>query len=172
MTNKSDETVLIVGAGLVGSLLALHLAKVGKKVQVFERRPDPRSSKVERGRSINLALAERGIHSLEQAGAMDLVRPVLLPMNGREVHVRGQTPQFQAYSQNQNEKIWSVSRADLNRILVNCAEETRLVQFFFQRNGLGVNPNQNTLDVRDECTGNLDKVAFDALFIADGSHSR
>ena len=99
MTNKSDETVLIVGAGLVGSLLALHLAKAGKKVQVFERRPDPRSSKVERGRSINLALAERGIHSLEQAGAMDLVRPVLLPMNGREVHVKGQPPQFQAYSQ-------------------------------------------------------------------------
>lgn len=172
MNQNSEETILIVGAGLVGSLLALHLANTGKKVKVFERRRDPRSADSERGRSINLALAERGIFSLQQAGVMDKVRPALLPMNGRYVHLRDQSSQFQSYSQNQNEKIWSVSRADLNRILVDCAEKTGSVEFFFQSNGTGVDPEKNILEIKNELSGQAKEVHFDALFVADGSNSR
>ena len=76
----------IVGAGLAGALLALMLARRGLKVTPHERRPDPRQSQPERGRSINLALAARGLAALEAAGMLDEVRPLLIPMRGRQVH--------------------------------------------------------------------------------------
>src|SRR5579863_10395057 len=82
------RTINIVGAGLAGSLLALLLARRGLAVTLFERRPDPRQAQPERGRSINLALAARGMRALEQAGVMERVRPLLIAMRGRMVHER------------------------------------------------------------------------------------
>ena len=86
MSLTSVSGVNIVGAGLAGSLLAILLAKRGLKVSVYERRPDPRAGPVDRGRSINLALAARGIRGLEIAGVYQRVKPLAIPMRGRMVH--------------------------------------------------------------------------------------
>src|SRR5579864_5987612 len=112
------RTINIVGAGLAGALLALLLARRGLAVALFERRPDPRQSSPERGRSINLALAARGIRALERAGVMERVRPLLVPMRGRMVHDLCGHSALQPYGQRADEVIWSVGRADLNRVLI------------------------------------------------------
>ncbi|RZL14872.1 MAG: hypothetical protein EOO62_04310, partial [Hymenobacter sp.] len=56
---EAAEPLVVMGAGLVGSLLALYLARRGHPVQVFERLPDPRTQGLLGGRSINLALSDR-----------------------------------------------------------------------------------------------------------------
>src|SRR5579872_7049517 len=116
-----DQPVNIVGAGLAGALLALILARRGCAVRVCERRPDPRRTASERGRSINLALAARGIRALEHAGIMDQVRPLLIPMRGRAIHDRSGTVTVQPYGQRTDEVIYSVGRAPLNRMLIEQA---------------------------------------------------
>ncbi len=62
------RTITILGAGLVGSLLAIILKKKGYDVTVYERRPDMRSSRIAAGRSINLAMSVRGWRALSLAG--------------------------------------------------------------------------------------------------------
>jgi kynurenine 3-monooxygenase len=82
MTGAKDQSVVIVGAGLVGSLLACYLGRRGYRVDVYERRPDPRSATAERGRSINLALSERGLDALRRIDLVDTVMAPALPMHG------------------------------------------------------------------------------------------
>src|ERR1051325_5802391 len=87
-------------------------------LRMWDRRPDPRRTRTERGRSINLALAARGIRALEHAGIMDRIRPLLIPMRGRMVHERSGTASLQPYGQRADEVIYSVSRAALNHVLI------------------------------------------------------
>ncbi|HAG48514.1 MAG TPA: kynurenine 3-monooxygenase, partial [Cryomorphaceae bacterium] len=89
--------VSVVGAGLVGSLWALFLAKRGYSVDVYERRKDPRKTGVAEGRSINLALSDRGWAALEKVGIGEEVRAHAIPMYRRVMHdVAGQLS-FQPY---------------------------------------------------------------------------
>ena len=97
------RTINIVGAGLAGALLALLLARRGLAVTLFERRPDPRQAQPERGRSINLALAARGLRALERAGVLARVQPLLIPMRGRMVHERDGRAALQPYGQREHE---------------------------------------------------------------------
>ena len=110
--------ITLVGAGLAGALLAVLLARRGYQVALYDRRPDPRNTAAEGGRSINLALAARGICALERAGVMDRVRPLLIAMRGRMVHDLNGTTNLQPYGQREHEVIYSVSRSALNRVLV------------------------------------------------------
>ena len=80
------KNVTIVGGGLVGSILSCYLSKRGHQVTVFERRADPRVGEAERGRSINLALSDRGWRSLEKIGLAEKVRPIAIPMKGRMIN--------------------------------------------------------------------------------------
>ncbi len=123
--------VVIIGAGPCGSLLAILLAGLGHDVEVFESRPDLRTSVVPAGRSINLALASRGIAALEEAGVMDEVAKRLIPMRGRMVHVDGSAV-FQPYGSHDSDVIYSVSRGDLNAILLDAAEATGRVHISFE----------------------------------------
>ena len=118
-----QQAVNIAGAGLAGALLAVLLGRRGIPVNVFERRPDPRAHAATSGRSINLALAARGIRALEQAGLMEQVRPTLLPMRGRMIHdpEADSTPRLLPYGQRAAEVIYSVGRAALNRVLIEAA---------------------------------------------------
>src|SRR5690348_99668 len=116
------STVTIIGAGLVGSLLAALLAQRGFKVEVFERRTDPRKHGFAGGRSINLALAERGFNALRQAGLADDVLQQAVMMRGRMVHADG-TANLQRYGRDDSEAIWSVSRGGLNMLLMDAAED-------------------------------------------------
>ena len=118
----ADEPLTVMGAGLVGSLLSLYLARRGHPVQVFERRADPRRAGFQEGRSINLALSDRGWRALEGVGVDDDIRQVGIPMSGRVMHdVHGNLTR-QPYGQD-GQAIYSVNRGHLNRRLLDLAEQ-------------------------------------------------
>ncbi|HEY8230878.1 MAG TPA: NAD(P)-binding protein, partial [Rhodanobacteraceae bacterium] len=120
-TNVRPPTT-IIGAGLVGSLLATLLAQRGFEVEVFERRPDPRAHGFLGGRSINLALAERGLNALRKAGLADAVLAQAVMMRGRMVHPLDGAANLQRYGLDDSEVIRSVSRGNLNILLLDAAE--------------------------------------------------
>jgi kynurenine 3-monooxygenase len=170
MNAMRPQSVNIVGAGLAGSLLALTLARRGFSVSVFERRPDPRVSAVEAGRSINLALAERGIRALARCGMMPAVQPLLITMRGRIVHQSGADPALLPYGLRQNEVIYSVSRAALNRVLIDSAVRHG-ASLRFQQTCIGVDTVANVLRLRDERSGLEYTVPLSPSIAADGAGS-
>lgn len=123
--------LIIVGAGLAGSLLAIFLAKRGIEVDVIEARSDMRKGPVDGGRSINLALSDRGIAALRQVGMDEQVLDEAVPMYGRMIHSVGGETKLLPYSGRKGEHINSVSRAGLNIALMNEAEKYPGVQFIF-----------------------------------------
>jgi len=132
-----SDRVAIVGAGLTGSLLACFLARRGLPVTLYERRPDPRTGQVERGRSINLAISERGLDALRRIGLVDEVMADALPMKGRMIHPvpssDGLLPlDFQPYSATQDRAINSISRGTLNNALLDAAEKAPGVEVRFE----------------------------------------
>jgi len=129
---KHDKITLI-GAGLNGPLLAILLMQRGFAVEIYERRPDMRRVRMSAGRSINLALSERGIHALRQAGLWERMQSIIIPMRGRMMHSVAGELTFQPYGKNENEVINSISRAELNIALLNAAEEQGAVIHFNQR---------------------------------------
>ncbi len=127
----TQQKVIVVGAGLAGSLLAIYLAKRGIAVDVFEARGDMRLEEVAAGRSINLALSDRGIAALREVGMDEYMLAEAIPMYGRMIHsVSGET-KLLPYSGRKGEYINSVSRAGLNIALMNEAEKYPGVQFVF-----------------------------------------
>ncbi len=171
MNPQAHPIVNIVGAGLAGSLLALLLARRGLFVTLHERRPDPRQAQPERGRSINLALAARGMRALERAGVMERVRPLLIPMRGRMVHgLSGQTA-LQPYGQREHEVIWSVGRADLNRVLIEEASRHAGVSVRFNQLCLGADVREDGLRFRDQASGALHEVPLTPTIATDGAGS-
>jgi kynurenine 3-monooxygenase len=119
---RPDEPVTIIGAGLAGALLATLLAQRGWSVDVLEKRPDPRRGGYAGGRSINLALAERGLAALRQAGLEDEIMAQAVMMRGRMVHFAEGGAQLQRYGRDDSEVIWSVHRGRLNITLLDAAE--------------------------------------------------
>ncbi|MCP5053301.1 MAG: FAD-dependent monooxygenase [bacterium] len=116
------KKIIIIGAGLSGSLLAVKLVRRGYSVDVFEKRPDMRKEDISAGRSINLALSIRGINALKSVGAAEKVLSTAVPMYGRMIHSIGQTNRLSRYSGREGEHLNSVSRGDLNKILMDQAE--------------------------------------------------
>jgi len=163
--------VNIVGAGLAGSLLAVLLAKRGFNVTVYERRADPRIGPADSGRSINLALAARGIRGLELAGLLGRVMPITIPMRGRMVHEHDGTAQLQMYGVRPEEVIHSVSRATLNRVLIEEAAALPNVSFHFGQLCLGLAHDRDVLEFRDEVDGRIHHCAAQATIATDGGGS-
>src|SRR5450631_1309289 len=133
--------VMIIGAGLSGSLMACYLARAGHRVSIYERRPDPRAKGYLGGRSINLALSVRGITGLAGAGLAEMVmNQEAIPMRGRMIHppAPGGTPVFQPYSHDPNDAINSVSRGGLNLALIHAAAAYQSVQIVFDHPCLDV----------------------------------
>lgn len=131
MAKRSPVTLL--GAGLAGSLLAVILARRGHAVTVYERLPDMRKVPIPAGRSINLALAHRGIRPLEAAGLMPEVQKLLIPMRGRMLHDRDGATSLTPYGRTPAEVIHSVSRPGLNMLLMDAAEAAGARFFFGQQ---------------------------------------
>ena len=144
--------ITLVGAGLAGALLATLLARRGWRVDVFERRGDPRVVGYAGGRSINLALAERGLHALRQAEADAAVLDKAVMMRGRMVHPLHGTPQLLRYGRDDSEVIWSVSRGELNILLLDAAEAAGAHLHFDRR------------------LHAVDFAARTATFVGDGTH--
>jgi 2-polyprenyl-6-methoxyphenol hydroxylase and related FAD-dependent oxidoreductases len=128
----NKKKITIIGAGLVGSLLAILLRKRGYQVSVLERRPDMRKTVISAGRSINLAMSVRGWAGLEAASLRSAIEELAIPMYGRQIHHKDRTTVFQPYGKN-NEAIYSVSRSELNKKLISLAEEEGAALYFEQR---------------------------------------
>jgi kynurenine 3-monooxygenase len=159
----------ILGAGLAGNLLAILLGRRGLAVTVYDRGPPPDTTGDKAGRSINLALAARGIVALERAGAMAAVEPLLLPMSGRIVHETDGSSRVLPYGQRSDERIWSVSRADLNRTLYDLARESGTVDYRFGHECIAFDANRLRAHLRH--TAGESEIEFDLLLAADGAGS-
>jgi kynurenine 3-monooxygenase len=168
-----QQAVNIVGGGLAGALLAVLLGRRGIPIDIFERRPDPRDHPAISGRSINLALAARGMRALEQAGLMERVRPTLLPMRGRMIHdpAANSMPRLLPYGQHDGEVIYSVGRAALNRVLIEAAASLPQVRLHFDTTCVGVEVPSGNLRMLDNRTG-VERTVSDSVTIAtDGAGS-
>lgn len=163
------EKVAVIGAGLVGSLQAIFLAKKGFEVEVYERRSDIRKVKLAAGRSINLALSNRGWKALKEAGIKEKIEKVAIPMYGREIHDPEGNITFQAYGQ-EGEAIYSVSRGGLNKELIFAADEYPNVKFFFEMKCEDVDLENTSLTFNDK-DGKIVEVKADRIFATDGAFS-
>lgn len=158
---------VVIGAGPAGSLLSIYLARQGHEVKVYESRPDLRRTDIDAGKSINLALATRGIVPLIDVGVIEQVDAITIPMRGRMIHAVGDpTPDLQPYGTEPHEVIHSVSRSDLNGILLDAAEEAG-VRFEFERRVESVDFEQSSIRFDDGAS-----KSFGTVFGADGAGSR
>jgi kynurenine 3-monooxygenase len=161
----------IVGAGLAGPLLAGYLGRAGYRVDLYEKRPDPRTTGPLGGRSINLALSVRGIEALRETGLADEVLRDAIPMRGRMMHSHTGRLAFQPYGKDDSESINSVSRAGLNVTLLNAAERYPSVRCHFQQRCIGIDLASATLELTHEATGEKSRVPGDRVVGADGVYS-
>lgn len=165
------DTLHIVGAGPVGTLLALLLARRGQRVALHERRADPRSAAPERGRSINLALAARGLRALDAAGALARIESRMVRMTGRMLHEGSGATRLLRYGQRDEEVIWSISRADLNRELVALAGEQPSIELHFNRRCIDADAERGLLRFHDGQRNAEFIVKAEIIVGADGAGS-
>jgi kynurenine 3-monooxygenase len=165
------ESVTVVGAGPAGALLAIFLARRGVPTTVYERRSDPRRGRASAGRSINLALAERGLNALRRAGLADRVQPLLIPMRGRIIHDVDGTTTTLPYGQRPSEVIYSVSRGALNQLLIEAAIVDHGVDIHFDQACASFDLATNTLTMRNAIDGTAQSIACARVIGADGSGS-
>jgi len=160
------QHIAIAGAGLVGSLLSIYLARRGHRVSVFERRGDLRKQTVDAGRSINLALSNRGLRALDEVGLSTEIKKAAIPMHGRVMHDRQGKLTFQPYGA-EGQFINSISRSNLNMVLVDKAESLG-VEFYFEHRITSVDFEKTQITFPDLSSGAKE---FDAIVGADGAFS-
>ena len=164
---KKDIT--IVGAGLVGSLCALYMIKRGYKVTIFERRKDLRSEMITAGKSINLALSKRGWTSLKEVGIDNNVLEISIPMYKRIIHDEQGRLSEQPYG-NQEQAIYSVSRAELNMLMMEMAEKNGS-KLYFNEKCVNANLEKASATFENTKTSKEQEISTDLLIGADGSLS-
>jgi kynurenine 3-monooxygenase len=165
-----SKNVTVVGAGLVGSLLSILLSKRGYTVNVFERRSDMRKESMSAGRSINLALSDRGWRGLQKAGIADDIKKIAIPMYGRHIHHKDGSTLFQPYGK-EDQAIYSVSRADINKKLMDLAEQQNKVNLQFKMRCLHVDRASMKSSFENSTDEKIVHNQSDLLFAADGAFS-
>jgi kynurenine 3-monooxygenase len=168
--NKSDN-ILIIGAGLCGTLLALRMAQRGYKVRLVEKRPDLRAVTQDAGRSINLALSDRGLRGLRLAGVEEAAKELCIPMYGRMLHDKNGSTFLSKYSGRENEYINSISRPGLNMLLLDAAEKMPNVELVFDKGCTGVDLENGIASFEDMITGETITYGNAILFGTDGAGS-
>ncbi|MBN1207449.1 MAG: FAD-dependent monooxygenase [Myxococcaceae bacterium] len=171
--HEIDRTkpLMLAGAGLVGSLMAIFLARRGFQVEVLERRPDMRREVVDAGRSINLAISTRGLYALGQVGLEEEARRHAIPMRGRMIHPASGGLTLQPYGKDDSQHINSISRAWLNQYLMTHAEATGRVRIRFKQRLQHVDFDSGALSILDEQSGATREERAAVLFGADGAGS-
>lgn len=168
---SKQQNILIIGAGLCGSLLALRLGQRGYNVTVMEKRPDLRKVHISAGRSINLAFSDRGIKAMRLVGLEERVKTLCIPMNGRMIHDTEGHTILSNYSGRDHEYINSISRGDLNALLLDESEKHKNVNIFFNRKCQSVD-FENTTALFYDYESKTDFVKNADLIIAtDGAGS-
>ena len=165
---QKKDTV-IIGAGLVGSLLSIYLSKRGYKVKIYERRADMRKEDMIAGRSINLALSDRGIKALEEVGLMDQIRNICIPMHGRFMHNADGSTAYQPYGK-EGQYINSVSRGELNCKLMDLAEANN-VEINFNQKCESIDWDKNDIQFTNVSSGQRTTINGQLIFGSDGAFS-
>ena len=166
---QTSKNIAIVGSGLVGSLLALYLQKLGHQVTVFDRRPDIRTIEFS-GRSINLAMSDRGWKTLREIGIEEEVKHLAIPLYKRAMHVKGKPMYFQHYGKT-GQAIWSISRGVLNRKMIDLAEGEGVL-FRFDEKVWDVSLHEAKLYTGESEKSEWEEYQFDLIFGCDGAFSR
>ena len=166
----AEKHIALIGAGLAGSLLAIFLARRGLRVSVYERQPDMRRHEIPAGRSINLALAHRGIRALHAVGLDREVEKLLIPMRGRMLHDLDGKLTLTPYGRTPEEVIYSVSRPGLNQLLMDAAEQHG-VTIHFQQRCERVDFDAGRLHFHDVAGNRRHTLAARTLIATDGAGS-
>lgn len=164
---RRPDEVAIVGAGLAGCLLACFLARRGHRVTLYERRSDPRTAGPERGRSINLAISERGLDALRRIGLADVAMAEALPMPGRMIHPIDGQQEFQPYSAAGDRAINSIGRGALNNALLDAASRGGEIRFDHRLTALDPRTGEMAFDT----PGGKVQATADVVFGTDGAGS-
>ena len=168
---KHKENILIIGAGLCGSLLALRLGQRGYNVRVMELRPDLRKVDISAGRSINLAFSNRGIKAMKMVGLEDKAMKLCIPMHGRMLHDRDGNTKLSKYSGRDGEYINSISRELLTALLMDEAEALENVSIEFNNKCNDVDFENNTANFTNTENGQIFDCTADLIFGTDGAGS-
>ena len=166
-----QQNILIIGAGLCGSLLALRLGQRGYNVTVYEMRPDLRKTDISAGRSINLAFSDRGNKAMKLVGIEDKVKALCIPMNGRMIHDKEGNTFLSNYSGRDHEFINSISRGGLNGLLLDEAEKHDNVTIHFNKKCKSVDFEHTTARFRDYDTKDEFVEDADVIIATDGAGS-
>ncbi len=166
---QTKKKIAIIGSGLVGSLLSIYLKKLGHRITVFDRRPDIRKTEFS-GRSINLAMSNRGWNALKEVGIEEEIKKIAIPLDKRAMHVIDKPLYFQKYGKD-GEAIWSISRGILNRKMIDIAEASG-VDFRFGEKVWDVNLPETKLYTGETEKGEWTEYSFDMIFGCDGAFSR
>ncbi len=166
---QTSKNIAIIGSGLVGSLLAIYLRKKGHGVTVFDRRPDIRTIEFS-GRSINLAMSDRGWKALEKVGVDSKIRELAIPMDKRAMHLKDTPMYFQKYGK-EGEAIWSISRGVLNKRMIDLAEAEGS-EFRFGEKLWDIDLPEAKIYTGASEKGEWKEHSFDIVFGCDGAFSR
>ncbi len=166
---QSKKSIAIIGSGLVGSLLAIYLKRYGHEITVFDRRPDIRNIEFS-GRSINLAMSNRGWNALREVGIEAEIKKIAIPLDKRAMHVIGQPEYYQKYGKD-GEAIWSISRGVLNKRMIDLAESNG-VDFRFEEKVWDINLPEAKVYTGETEKGEWTEYPFDLVFGCDGAFSR
>jgi len=166
---QTPKKIAIIGSGLVGSLLSIYLKKRGHNVTIFDRRPDIRTIDFS-GRSINLAMSNRGWRALREIGLEGEIKKIAIPLYQRAMHVNDRPVYFQKYGKD-DEAIWSISRGNLNRKMIDLAEQQG-VAFRFNEKVWDVDLPEARIFTGETEKGEWKAYQYDMVFGCDGAFSR
>ncbi len=166
---QTSKNIAIIGSGLVGSLLAIYLKRKGHAVTVFDRRPDIRTVEFS-GRSINLAMSNRGWKALRKLGLEDSIKEIAIPLDKRAMHVNEKPVYFQKYGK-EGEAIWSISRGILNRKMIDLAEQAGTI-FRFNEKVWDIDLPEAKIFTGESEKSEWKEYQYDLVFGCDGAFSR
>lgn len=170
-TTNRQPKVIVVGAGMGGTLMAIFLARRGYQVEVYERRQDLRTVDDNSGRSFKMTLSPRGISVLKQAEVFDDILPLCVVLRGRMVHALDGSLAFHTYGKNDDEVLYSVTRNKVNATLIECAHRYPQIKFYFEHKCLSVDKERAEVILVNENTGENVIANGDFVVGADGCFS-